>query len=395
MTELPLDGLVVVTLEQAVAAPLATRHLADMGARVIKIERPDGGDFARAYDATVQGLSSAFVWLNRSKESMALDLKNPRALEVLDRMLERADVFVQNLAPGAADRLGLGAQRLRSGYPRLIVCGVSGYGADGPYRDKKAYDLLVQAESGLISATGTVDEPAKVGISIADVAAGMYAYSGILAALVGRGRTGEGAVLDISLLEALSEWMNHLLYYTEYGGTQPRRMGVSHPMIAPYGPFDTSDGVTVLLAVQNEREWLAFCDRVLCEPRLAHDERFDSMSHRVANRTALDDLIAAWFAKHGAAEILDLLDDARIASARINDVHGLAQHPQLSERNRWREVGSPVGQLRALLPPAVPLGAEPRMDPVPALGEHTAEVLRWLGYSAGQITAFEGSRLFG
>jgi len=290
---LPLEGVTVVSLEQAVAAPFATRQLADLGARVIKVERPEVGDFARSLDRTVQGLSSHFVWLNRSKESLTLDLKKEGAREVLERHVGRADVFVQNLAPGAAGRLGFGARSLRERHPRLIVCDVSGYGSSGPYRDKKAYDLLVQCEAGLVSITGTEETPSKVGIAVADIAAGMYANSGILAALLRRERTGEGASLEVSLFEALGEWMGFPLYYAMYGGKEPPRSGARHASIAPYGPFECGDGEQIFFGIQNEREWERFCEAVLGRPEMAGDELFDDNSRRVENREALEEEISA------------------------------------------------------------------------------------------------------
>ncbi|WP_153395618.1 CaiB/BaiF CoA transferase family protein [Ornithinicoccus halotolerans] len=377
----PLAGVVVLALEQAVAGPFATRQLADLGARVIKIERPGTGDFARGYDETVQGMSSAFFWANRSKESIALDLKHPDAPAVLERLVSRADVLVQNLAPGAAERLGLDSDRLRADHPRLVVCNISGYGQDGPYRDRKAYDLLVQGEAGIISLTGTPQEPAKVGTSIADIAGGMYAYSGVLAALLERERTGEGTVLDVSLFDSLVEWMSYPLYYTEYGGTAPARMGTSHPTIAPYGAFRTKDGHEVLLAVQSEREWRRFCGVVLGDEGPAEDPRFCTMSARVANRPELQRLVGDRLAALTVEEAVALLDRAEIASAHVTEVTDLADHPQLRARGRWRDVDSPVGQVPALVPPVVPRGADPRMDPVPELGAHTDSVLRWLGYT--------------
>jgi itaconate CoA-transferase len=375
-----LDGVTVVSVEQAVAAPFATRQFADLGARVIKVERPGAGDFARGYDETVQGLSSHFVWLNRSKQSLALDLKDPWGREVLARLLSRADVFVQNLAPGAAERLGLGAAELRARHPRLVHCSISGYGDGGPYTSKKAYDLLVQCEAGLVSITGTPDTPSKVGISVADIAAGMYAFSGVLAALLRRERTGQGAVIEVSMLEALAEWMGFPLYYTVYGGTQPPRSGASHAAIAPYGPFGCGDGNVVFLGVQNEREWAAFCSQVLQRPELAADARFASNTRRVEHLADLRAEIERAFATLDSEQVLTRLEGAGIANARLRDVHGLADHPQLAARGRWREVGSPVGNLRALLPPALPDGDEPLLTPIPEPGEHTAAILRELGF---------------
>jgi itaconate CoA-transferase len=393
MTRLPLQGVVVVALEQAVAGPFATRQLADLGARVIKIERPQGGDFARAYDETVQGISSAFFWANRSKESLTLDLKHPDATEVLERLLSRADVFVQNLAPGASERLGLGTERLRAAYPRLVICNISGYGPDGPYRDKKAYDLLIQGESGIISLTGSPGEPAKVGTSIADIAGGMYAYSGVLSALFHRERSGEGAAIDVSLFDSLVEWMSYPLYYTEYGGTPPARMGTSHPTIAPYGAFKTQDGHEVLLAVQSEREWRNFCSHVLKQETAADDPRFNTMSARVANRSELQKLVGDCIGSMESEEAVRVLEAAEIASAHVTAVKDLAAHPQLRERGRWKNVSTPVGDVAALLPPAVPRGVEPRMDGVPALGAHTDSVLRWLNYSSDEKDKMRSSGL--
>jgi itaconate CoA-transferase len=382
---LPLEGIIIIAIEQAVAAPFATRQLADLGARVIKIERPDVGDFARGYDETVKGMASHFVWLNRSKESLTLDLKHPQARLIVHQLLEGADVFIQNLAPGAAERLGLGPEVLVQRYPRLIVCGISGYGTSGPYRDKKAYDLLVQCETGLVSVTGTPETPSKVGISIADTAAGMYAFTGILTALYRRERTGKGAVLDISMFEALGEWMGYAAYYTAYGGTPPPRTGASHATIAPYGPFRTDDGKEVNLGLQNEREWIHFCTRVLEQPEMASDPRFDSNARRVANREALHAIIDTVFSQLTIDQVIERLDLAQIANARMNSMQEFWDHPQLQARERWREVNSPVGQLKALLPPVTMRDVEPRMDPIPALGEHTEQVLRSLGYDDGQI----------
>jgi itaconate CoA-transferase len=380
----PLEGIVVVAVEQAVAVPFATRQLADLGARVIKIERPDGGDFARAYDATVKGLSSYFVWLNRTKQSMTLDLKRPEAAEVMRRLLDRADVFVENLAPGAARRLGLGADTLHERYPRLIACSVSGYGATGPYAMKKAYDLLVQSEVGLVSLTGTEHEPAKVGISVADIAAGMYTYSGILAALYRRASTGAGALLEVSLFDALAEWMGAPAYYTSYSGTTPQRSGAHHASIAPYGPYDTQDG-PVYLAIQNAREWTRFCDDVLQRSELATDDRFRSNVDRVRHRRDLDAEIAKVLRDLPIQHVQARLEAAGIANARVGSVDDFLDHAQLRERHRWREIDSPAGPLRALLPPVQMSDGEPVMGAVPSLGQDTDTILEELGFSADAI----------
>ncbi len=389
----PLDGVTVVTLEQAVAAPFATRQLADLGARVIKVERPHVGDFARAYDSTVKGLSSHFVWLNRSKESLTLDLKRPEASDVVSRLLERADVFVQNLAPGSAGRLGLDAGTLRAGRPELIVCDVSGYGATGPYRDKKAYDLLVQAEAGLVSITGTETELVKSSISVADIAAGMYAYSGVLTALFRRERTGNGATIEVSMLEALTEWMGFPLYYTMYGGSSPPRSGARHAAIAPYGPFAGADGETVFLGLQNEREWVRFCEQVLQRPELAVDARFESNAKRVEQRRELEAEIDSVFGKLNVEEIVARLELAKIANARMNTVAQLAAHEQLAARQRWREVPTSVGPLRATLPPATIDGVEARFDPIPDIGANTDAIMEELGYSDEVVSAWRAEGL--
>jgi itaconate CoA-transferase len=387
----PLEGITVVSLEQAVAAPFATRQLADLGARVIKIERPGGGDFARGYDATVQGLSSHFVWLNRSKESLTLDLKREEAKLVLQRLLQKADVFVQNLAPGAVERLGFGTEELRTKYPRLIVCKLSGYGSSGPYRDKKAYDLLIQAETGLISITGTDETPCKVGVSIADISCGMYAYSGILTALLVREKTGEGVALETSLFDSLGEWMSYATYYTTYGGTAPPRTGASHATIAPYGPARTGDNKVVYLGLQNEREWKKFCDVVLQRPQLAQDPRFDSNANRVKNRPQLDQAMQEVFQKLTAAEIIARLESAQISNARMNTVQEFAEHPQLEARKRWGQIDSPVGPLKALFPPVTMENVEPVMNEVPALGQQTETILGELGFDSGKIAAWRQS----
>jgi crotonobetainyl-CoA:carnitine CoA-transferase CaiB-like acyl-CoA transferase len=382
---LPLHGITVVAIEQAVAAPFATRQLADLGARVIKIERPDGGDFARGYDTTVKGLSSHFVWLNRSKESLTLDLKRPEAQRVLARLLERADVFVQNLAPGAADRLGASPAGLRAHYPRLVVCSVSGYGSSGPYSQKKAYDLLVQSEVGLISITGTQETPSKVGISIADIAAGMYAYSGVLTALLARTASGEGTTIEVSLFDALAEWMGYAAYYTAYGGSAPPRSGPDHASIAPYGPFRSREGGDVYLGVQNAREWTRFCADVLRVPDLADDQRFRTNSSRVEHRVALHEAIEAVFRDLSAPEIIERLEAARIAYARLNSVAEFVEHPQLTARDCWRDIESPVGPLRALVPPVRMEGVEPVMNAVPSLGQHSQTILEELGFDSDTI----------
>ena len=384
----PLAGVTVVALEQAVAAPFATRQLADLGARVIKVERPDGGDFARAYDTTVNGLSSHFVWLNRTKESLTLDLKQPEAAAVLRRLLDRADVFVQNLAPGAADRLGPGSRELRGRYPRLIVCNISGYGTDGPYAPKKAYDLLVQSEVGLTSITGTTDSPSRVGISIADIAAGMYAYSAVLTALLARKDTGEGTTLDISLFDALAEWMSFPAYHTAYSGSLLPRSGPYHPSIAPYGPFRSAGG-QVILAVQNAREWLRFCADVLQRPALADAASFRTNELRMANRDALHKAIDEVLSVLPPETVIERLEGAGIAYARMNSVAEFIDHPQLTTRDRWRHVESEAGQVRALKPPVFMEDVEPVMGRVPSLGEHTRAILEELGFDRDAVAAWK------
>ena len=383
---LPLSGITVVTLEHAIAAPFATRQLADLGARVIKVERPGSGDFARAYDSRARGLASHFVWTNRSKESLTLDVKQPGARAVLEQLiLEQADVLVQNLAPGAAARLGLDYATLAARKPGLIVCDISGYGNDGPYRDKKAYDLLIQSEAGFLSVTGTPEQECKGGPSVADIAAGMYAYTNILAALLERGRTGKGRHIDISMLEALGEWMGFPMYYAMDGAAPPPRTGASHATIYPYGPFPAGDGSSVMLGLQNEREWQVFCDKVLLQPELALDARFASNAARVARRDELRALIVAAFAALDGAEVVRRLETAQIANARVNTMHDFWAHPQLAARQRWTEVDTPVGPMPALLPPGCANAAATRMDAVPALGAHSATILQELGYDAAAI----------
>lgn len=404
----PLDGITVVTLEHAIAAPFATRQLADLGARVIKIERPGGGDFARGYDKRTHGMASHFVWTNRSKESLTLDVKHPLANGVLHRLLATADVLVQNLAPGAAARLGLSYETLEKTYPRLIVCDISGYGDGGPYTEKKAYDLLIQSEAGFLSITGTPETPCKAGNSAADIAAGMYAYSGILAALIERGKTGRGRRVEISMLEAMTEWMGYPLYYSIDGQPPPGRTGASHATIYPYGPFkvgadeatalqggrakdallavaDGETAGTVMLGLQNEREWVVFCEQVLLQPALATDERFAGNAQRQTNRQVLAAIIDDVFAQLDATTLVERLDKAEIANARVNDMAALWRHPQLAARERWRSVDSPVGPLPALLPPGASATDDPRMDAVPGLGEHTQAILAEFGLSGSEI----------
>jgi len=385
----PLDGITVVTLEHAIAAPFCTRQLADLGARVIKVERPGTGDFARAYDERVNGMASHFVWTNRSKESLSLDVKHPEAQKVLEKLLEEADVLVQNLAPGAAARLGLSFQALHEKHPQLIVCDISGYGDDpeepGPYRDKKAYDLLIQSESGFLSVTGSQDGPSKAGCSIADIAAGMYAYSSILAALLQRGKTGMGSRIDVSMLESMVEWMSFPLYYAYEGAAPPPRSGAAHATIYPYGPFVAGDGKTVMLGLQNEREWDRFCKVVLQQPELLADERFSSNTRRVANRDALREVITQIFGTLTADHVVLRLEEAQIANAHVNDMHDVWKHSQLQARDRWTRIETPIGPIPALLPPGKTDAYTPRMDPVPGLGEHSESILRELGWSGPDV----------
>jgi crotonobetainyl-CoA:carnitine CoA-transferase CaiB-like acyl-CoA transferase len=384
----PLDHITVVSLEHAVAAPFCTRHLADLGARVIKIERPEVGDFARAYDQRARGQSSHFVWVNRSKESLALDLKNPRHLEVLKALVAKADVLVQNLAPGATQRMGLGAAELRAQYPRLIVCDISGYGLDGPYRDKKAYDLLIQSEAGYLSVTGTPEAPSKSGNSIADIAAGMYAYSNILAALMQRDKTGEGSHIDVSMLESLTEWMGFPMYYALDGAQPPPRSAASHATIYPYGPFEVGSALphgqrqhqgVVMLGLQNEREWVQFCRIVLLQESWVQDERFISNAKRNENRSVLEKIILDTFSELSIQQVTDRLEQAQIANAKMNNMADLWAHPQLKSRDRWVTVDSPAGELPALLPPGQQTSFDYRMDGIPSVGQHTQAILNELG----------------
>jgi itaconate CoA-transferase len=383
----PLDGITVISLEHAVAAPFCTRQLADLGARVIKIERPGAGDFARAYDERVDGLASHFVWTNRSKESLTLNLKAPEGKAILMKLIAQADVVVQNLAPGAAAGLGVSAKALQLEHPGLIICDISGYGDDGPYRSKKAYDLLIQSEAGFLSVTGTKDEPSKAGNSIADIAAGMYAYSSILAALLQRTKNGKGSRIDVSMLEALGEWMGYPMYYAYNNATPPARSGAAHATIYPYGPFETGDGKTVMLGLQNEREWQSFCEQVLDNPALVEDIRFSTNSRRHANRNELRQLIVDKFSELTAEQVVACLEQAQIANAHVNTMQDLWMHPQLEARQRWVEVDSPAGPIPALLPPGKSDSFEYRMDAIPALGAHTDAILSDLGYEREQIKA--------
>jgi crotonobetainyl-CoA:carnitine CoA-transferase CaiB-like acyl-CoA transferase len=386
-----LEGIKVIALEHAIAAPFCTRQLADQGARVIKIERPGTGDFARRYDERVHGQASHFVWTNRSKESLTLDLKQIQAQRILRALVADADVLVQNLAPGAADRLGMSYQALSATHPGLIVCDISGYGADGPYRDRKAYDLLIQSESGFLSVTGSPDEPAKAGCSIADIAAGMYAYTNILNALLIRGRTGRGCRIDVSMLESMVEWMGYPLYYALDGQPPPARAGASHATIYPYGPFPAGDGKVVMLGLQNEREWKLFCHDVLRQPALADDPRFAANSARSQAREALRAVIVDAFASMTAQQVVARLDAAGIANARMNTMSDVWEHPQLRARDRWRQVDAPGGSIAALLPPGSPAGGDARMEAVPALGQHTDAILAELGHDAAAIAALRAA----
>jgi itaconate CoA-transferase len=387
----PLDGVTVVALEHVIAGPFCTRQLADLGARIIKIERPGVGDPARAYDERVRGMSSHFVWTNRSKESITLDLKHEQAREIVHKLLANADVLVQNLAPGSAARMGFSYDALKDRYPRLIVCDISGYGADGPYRDKKAYDLLIQSESGLLSVTGTPDTPSKAGCSIVDIASGMYAYTNILAALIQRGRTGTGSRIDVSMLESMAEWMSFPLYYAYDGAAAPVRAGASHATIYPYGPFPAGDGKVVMLGLQNEREWAVFCDKVLEQPDLKADPRFSSSSRRSTARKELYGIIVQALSHLSAQQIVDRLDEAQIGNARMNDMREVWEHAQLRARGRWRDVDTPAGKIKAMLPPGMPESFQPRMDPIPDIGQHTDAILDELGYDKTAIAKLRAS----
>ena len=382
---LPLEGITVVSLEHAIAAPFCTRQLADMGARVIKIERPGVGDFARKYDERTRGMASHFVWTNRSKESLTLDLKHADAGPVLEQLLAQADVLVQNLAPGAAARMGLSFDALHAKFPKLIVCDISGYGEGGPYEKKKAYDLLIQSESGFVSVTGSAEEPSKAGCSIADISAGSYAYSSILNALLLRHKTGLGSHLDVSMLESMVEWMSFPMYYAFEGAAPPPRAGASHATIYPYGPFPVGDGNTIMLGLQNEREWVIFCEKVIEQKALAIDPEFDNNTKRTANRARLRAVIVELFSKMTIAQVEQKLEEAQIANARVNEMKDVWAHPQLKARNRWTEVQSPVGLLPALLPPATNNQFDARMDPIPGIGEHTQAILKELGVDEAAV----------
>ena len=386
MTSRPLDGITVVALEHAIAAPFCTRQLAEMGARVIKIERPQVGDFARGYDSRVKGLASHFVWTNRSKESLTLDLKHKQAQEILTRLLSQSDVLVQNLAPGAAARLDLSYDKLSAQYPRLIVCDISGYGEDGPFRDKKAYDLLIQSESGFLSVTGSPEQPAKAGCSIADIAAGMYAYTHILAALMHRQSTQRGASIDVSMLESMVEWMGYPLYYAFEGAAPPPRAAAAHATIYPYGPFQAGDGQSVMLGLQNEREWESFCKEVLGRPELIADARFSNNAARAQHRDTLGAIIDQVFGSLTAAEVVFRLESAQIANARVNEMKDVWDHAQLRARGRWTSVQTPVGEIPALLPPGKSSAFDPSIRAIPELGQHTNAILAELGYSESEIS---------
>jgi len=388
----PLQGIKVVTFEHAIAAPFCTRQLADLGARVIKIERPGVGDFARGYDERVSGLASHFVWTNRSKESITLDVKQPQALDIVHKLLADADVFVQNLAPGATQRLGFDYATLSEKYPKLIVCDISGYGLDGPYRDKKAYDLLIQSESGFLSITGSDGQPAKAGCSIADIAAGMYGYTNILAALLERAQTGRGKHIDVSMLESMVEWMGYPLYYSIDGQTPPAQAGAAHATIFPYGPFMAGDGKTVMLGLQNEREWKNFCETVVARPDLLADERFASNSGRTKHREELTRIIVDAFSGLTAAQVIERLEKASIANAQMNDMHDVWNHEQLKARRRWTHVQTAAGEIPALYPPGISADSEPRMDAVPALGAHTDAILQELGFSPSEVEALRAAK---
>lgn len=389
----PLEGIVILSFEHAIAAPLCTRQLAELGARVIKIERRETGDFARSYDSRTKGQSSHFVWTNRSKESLTLDLKNRQAPEILDRLLSKADVLVQNLAPSAMDKLGLGYNSLKTRYEKLIVCNISGYGTDGPFKDRKAYDLLVQAESGFLSITGTDKDLVKSGISIADIAAGMHAFSAILAAIIERGKSGKGSCIDISMLEAMVEWMGFPLLYSYDGATPPKRTGSDHASIYPYGVFETSDSETLMIGLQNEREWGKFCDIVLKIPQLIDDPRFSTNTDRSINRGALKDLIQSIFGNQSTRDLIFRLKSADIAYATVNDMDKVWNHEQLNNLNRLIVTDTPEGEVSTFLPPTNNSEFDPVISAVPALGEHSKKILSELGFASSEIQVFQYNKV--
>ncbi len=388
-----MEGIKVVSLEQAVAAPFASRQLADLGARVIKIERPKVGDFARYYDQTVNGMSSHFVWLNRSKESLTLDLKADSGKTLFTDLVKDADVVIQNLAPGAMNRLGFSHQELHDINDALIICNISGYGSYGSYVSKKAYDLLIQCEAGVLSITGTEDAPSKAGISVADIAAGMYAYSGILSSIIKRSQTGKGDVLDISMLEALGEWMGYPMYYSMYGDTEPKRTGAQHATIYPYGPFPTQSGETVFFAIQNEREWTNFCKKVLNQPDLATDDRYNSNSKRVENKEPLKLIIEQALQQRNLDEVMQDLEDNKIANAQLKNMNQFADHQQLKERERWMDVETPVGNIKSLLPPAIQNKQDMKLSPIPDIGQHTRQILGELNLTEAKIDQLKAEHI--
>ncbi|KAJ9652386.1 hypothetical protein H2198_008355 [Neophaeococcomyces mojaviensis] len=375
----PLEGVLVIALEQVISGPYCTRQLADLGARVIKVERPGTGDFVRYHDKRVLGqLCSHFVWTNRNKESLALDIKKEDDLHILKELVKKADVFVQNLVPGAAERHGLGYEELKETNERLIMCEISGYGSDGPYKTKKAYDLLVQSEAGLLSITGTPETPSKVGCSIADISAGMYAYSSIMAALLQREKTGKGCRIDVSMLESMVEWMGFPMLYAYNGQPPPQRAGASHASIYPYGPFETGSG-KVMLGLQNDREWVILCEQVLEMPELIRDERFKNTARRSDNRDELYEIICGRFLTRSAEEVVEKLEKAGIANARLNEMSDVWEHPQLEARKRFAQVETEAGTVRTSIPPGMSGDVEPRLDPVPAIGQHNEKILSEFG----------------
>lgn len=390
---LPLEGIKIISLEQAVAVPFASRQLADLGARVIKIERPETGDFARNYDQTVKGMSSHFVWINRSKESLTLNMKADSGKSIFKDLLKDADVVLQNLAPGAMNRLGFSNEELHKINDKLIICNISGYGSNGSYVNKKAYDLLIQCEAGFLSITGTEETPSKAGISVADIAAGMYAYSGILSSIIKRARTGKGEVLDISMLEALGEWMGFPMYYSLYGDKEPKRTGSHHATIYPYGPFQTAGEETIFFAIQNEREWVNFCENILHNPDLAVDSRYCNNSKRVENKESLQREIEDVLSTKSLHEVMNELEENKIANAQLKNIKQFANHTQLRERKRWIDVETPVGRIKSLLPPAANSKEDIKVSPIPEIGEHTNQILTELGMDQDTIKQLKDSQV--